>query len=149
VVSEDVVEGAAALAHGHARALGVIVLFHRAGAARPLEVIAHVGGGDAAEGGLDPVAVPIVNERGAGRAAHARQAGFDVSSKVLFIAKPLQVHKTRRGSKAWAGRQFKNVLTALRQFVQVIVLIRRTLPNRQYRDEFPLFFDQVDNAPGR
>jgi hypothetical protein len=71
VIREDVVERAT-LPHRHPRPVGVVVLFHRAGAARLLKVIAHVDGGGAAEGGLHPVAVAIIDEGGAGRAAHAR-----------------------------------------------------------------------------
>jgi hypothetical protein len=87
VIRENVVEGAA-LPHRHPRPVGVVVLFHRAGAARPLKVIAHVDGGGAAEGGLDPVAVAVVDKRGAGCAAHARQTVLGVVGQMVDETTP-------------------------------------------------------------
>jgi hypothetical protein len=62
--------------HRHPCAVGVVVLAH--GGAFLLVVVAHVDGRHAAEGGLDPVAVAVIDEGGAGRATHARQAVLDV-----------------------------------------------------------------------
>jgi hypothetical protein len=49
-------------------------------------VVAHVDGGHAAEGGLDPVAVAVIDEGGAGCAAHARQAVLGVVGQVVGVA---------------------------------------------------------------
>ena len=56
---------------------GVVVLDHRARTAGPLEVTADVVGGHAAHCGAHAVAVTVVGEAGAGRAAYGRQAVFD------------------------------------------------------------------------
>ncbi len=76
----QVVHRAAAFPHRYPLTASVVVFDHRGRAAGPLEVGADVVGGHAAHCRLDAVAVPslhsgqaaIVNEAGAGRAAHSR-----------------------------------------------------------------------------
>ena len=64
---------------------GVVVPHHRAGAAAPLEVVADVVGGHAAQRGFDVVAVPVVGEAGADCAAHDRQAVFGDATALLYL----------------------------------------------------------------
>ena len=61
MVVEQVVKRAA-YPHDHALAVGVVVLHHAAGAARPLEVVSHVGRVVGTKGGLDPLPVSVVDE---------------------------------------------------------------------------------------
>ena len=63
---------------GHAGSSGIIILLHRAGRAGPLEVIPDVRGSDAAHHALHPVAVAIVNKRGAGRPADRGHAVLSI-----------------------------------------------------------------------
>ena len=76
VITGQVGRRIAAYAHRHSLTAGVVVLDHRGRAAGPLEVGADVVGGHAAHYGFDAVAVAVVGEAGAGRAAYSRQAVF-------------------------------------------------------------------------
>ncbi len=63
VVAEQEVQRAAALAHRHPLAAGVVVLDHRGRTAGPLEVGTDVVRRHAAHYGLDAVAVAVVGGR--------------------------------------------------------------------------------------
>ena len=71
-----------ARAHRHPLTIRVVVLDYRTRAAGPLEVGADVVGGHAAHYGFDAVAVAVVDEAGAGCAAHGRQAVFGILDRV-------------------------------------------------------------------
>ena len=59
MVAQQVGRRITADAHRHPLPIGVVVPCHRAGAAAPLEVVADVIGGHAAQRGLGAVAVPV------------------------------------------------------------------------------------------
>lgn len=85
MVAEQVGRRITADAHRHPLTAGVVVPRHRAGAAAPLEVVADVIGGHAAQRGFDVVAVPVVGEAGADCAAHDRQAVFGDATALLYL----------------------------------------------------------------
>jgi hypothetical protein len=58
MVAQQVVDRAAAHAHSGALPGSVVVLDHRAGAAGPLEIVAYIGGGHAAQRAFDPPPIP-------------------------------------------------------------------------------------------
>ena len=62
MVAEQEVYRAAPLPHGDPLPIGVVVPRHRAGTAAPLEVVADVIGGHAAQRGFDAVTVTANNE---------------------------------------------------------------------------------------
>jgi hypothetical protein len=81
----------APLAHRHALTARVIILDHRERAGNPLEVVAHVvGGGCCTKGRLHAVAVAVIREAGARRAAHSGPAVFGVVSavRIAFTSYP-------------------------------------------------------------
>ena len=76
MIAQQVV-GLPAAAHRHARAASVVVLSDRT-VIVALVMVAHVDRGRRPEGGLDPVAVSVVDERGRSRTADARQTVLGV-----------------------------------------------------------------------
>ena len=86
MVAQQVGRRITADAHRHPLPIGVVVPCHRAGAAAPLEVVADVISGHAAQRGFDAVAIAIVDETRARGPADADQPILLVVGEVRYRA---------------------------------------------------------------
>jgi len=82
MIAEQVVQRVI-IAHRHPLPASIVIFLRRA-AIDVLVVVAHVVGGHATQHGFDAVAVAVVEEAGAGRAAYRRQAVFGILAKLTI-----------------------------------------------------------------
>ena len=114
MVAQQVI-GLLAGTHHHVRAAGVVVLSDRT-VIVALVMVAHVDRGRRTEGGLDPVAVSVVDKRGRGRAADARQPVLGVVATYLALSTNRVDQDMKSCPASWiSGSECATALSARRR----------------------------------